>query len=147
MRDAGTHSHLDVIAAMLAVIAELRARHDARAVGDQAQALAPALAQAERLLCSNLEQTLPVRAVASRVGLEWETFRRQFRARTQQSPAAYRNQARLRHAQHLLTTKGWSVAAVAKAVGYVDAATFTKAFLRRTGLTPAAVQRRSDSVR
>lgn len=136
MRDPLRWSNLAVIASMLQVVAELRERHDRRAGGDQVNPLA----QAELILRSNLDQVVPVRAVASRLGLEWETFRKQFRTRTGQSPAAYRNRARLEHAKQVLIDQDLSIAEIAQRIGYADGFAFSKAFRKWAGVAPSAMR-------
>lgn len=136
MRDPSRWSTAAVIGTMLQVVAELRERHDRQANGGQGHPMA----QAELILCNNLDQVVSVRAVASQLGLEWETFRKQFRARTGQSPAAYRNLARLQHARRLLIDQHLSVTEVALLVGYADPFAFSKAFRRWSGVAPSAVR-------
>ena len=117
---------------MLGLLADLRARHDAT----DGPAADP-LARAEALLRTRFDRVLPAPAVASQVGMPWETFRKRFRQRTGQSPAAYRQIARLRHATILLADPHLEVATVAAMVGYADGFAFSKAFRRWAGVPPS----------
>ena len=133
MRDQTTWSTCSIIGTMVGLLAELRGRHDA---ADGASA--DPLARAELLLRAQLDQVLPVGAVATRVGLPWETFRKRFRARTGQSPAQYRQQARMQHAATLLANHDLGVAEIAALVGYADGFAFSKAYRRWSGAPPSA---------
>lgn len=132
MHDQQAHSHAAIIATMVDLLVELRARHHA-ASGIPSDPLAAA----EALLLGRLDQQLPPEAVAARVGLPWETFRKRFQQRTGLGPAAYRKQARLRHASVLLAGHELPVATVAKMVGYADTFAFSKAFRRWSGHAPS----------
>jgi AraC-like DNA-binding protein/quercetin dioxygenase-like cupin family protein len=132
MHDRLIHPHAAIIAEMVALVVELRARHHA-AAGTPVDPLA----EAEALLLARLDQHLPPEAVAARVGLPWETFRKRFHQRTGMGPAAYRKLARLRHASILLTSHELPVATVAAMVGYGDTFAFSKAFRRWSGHAPS----------
>jgi AraC-like DNA-binding protein len=133
MRDQAGHSTCAVIGEMLVLLADLRSRHDAGAGLAQ-----DPLAQAEALLREELDRPLPVRAVASRVGMAWEHFRKLFRQRTGLAPAAYRLRARMLHAEALLADPHLPLREVGRNVGYADAFAFSKAFRRWAGVAPSA---------
>lgn len=133
MRDQRGHPTCAVIGEMLMLLSELRSRHDA----GTGTARDP-LARAEALLGDELDRALPVRAVASRVGLAWEHFRKLFRQRTGLAPAAYRLRARMVHAEALLADQSLPLREIGRAVGYADAFAFSKAFRRWSGVAPSA---------
>lgn len=138
LRDPLANGDCALIGEMLVLLAELRARHDA-GTGKAADPLA----RAEALLRSHLDQPLPPEAVAARIGLPWETFRKRFRARTGLGPAAYRQRARLELAASLLADHGLEVGTVANMVGYADGFAFSKAFRRWSGAAPSSRRRQS----
>lgn len=137
MRDPLAHPTCAVLGEILGLLAELRARHDAGA-----GTAADPLARAEALLRAHLDQPLPPEAVATRIGMPWETFRKRFRTRTGLAPAAYRQRARLELASSLLADHGLEVGAVARMVGYGDPFAFSKAFRRWTGAPPSSRRHR-----
>ena len=65
---------------------------------------------------------------------------RRFRARTGQTPLAYLNQRRLRHALQLLQHTHLPVAEVARQSGIADPLYFSKVFRKAFGCTPSAAR-------
>jgi len=85
-----------------------------------------------------------VRRVAGLVRTSARTLQR----RLHQSGLTYAQvvaQARLETARKMLGDPGRKVGDVARTLGYSDAAHFTRAFQRWTGLTPTDFRRRGDS--
>lgn len=101
----------------------------------------PAIAHACALLADDLPGRLTVAAVAQRVGLGFESFRKRFTAATGASPNAWRISRRIDAACARLLVGDRSVAEVARDLGYADVPTFSKQFRRVTGLPPAAWRR------
>lgn len=118
----------------------------ARRPGGQAQfsatlraepATSPAIAEMQRWLPDHLDQDLTVERLAERARMSPRTFARAFRAETGTTPAAHVEELRVEAARRLLETTDLTVAAVARRVGLRHAETLHRAFLRRTGTTPA----------
>jgi AraC-like DNA-binding protein len=53
-------------------------------------------------------------------------------------PTDFLVQRRMKRAEELLATSGWSVGEVARSVGYADTALFVKLFKQHTGFSPDA---------
>lgn len=102
------------------------------------EAYAPARAVVQELLPSG-RATLA--ATAKRLHRTPRTLQRQLRAEGT-SFAALLEQVRVERAQALLRRGEGTTEVVARAVGYADAAAFTRAFKRWTGTTPAAFRGR-----
>ncbi|HBK47194.1 MAG TPA: AraC family transcriptional regulator [Xanthomonadaceae bacterium] len=74
--------------------------------------------------------------------LSSRTLLRRFGAETGRTPLELLQDLRVEKARRLLETTTLSVAQVAEQVGYLDVATFSRLFARRTQLTPAAFRRK-----
>jgi AraC family transcriptional regulator len=77
------------------------------------------------------------------VGLSRAQFFRAFRQSTGQTPSHYLVGLRMERARHLLAAPSATLIDVARSVGFRDADSFTRAFKRCTGLSPAAWRRRA----
>jgi AraC-like DNA-binding protein len=84
-----------------------------------------------------METDLRVAAIAQQVGLHPDHLAAGFRKAYGETPLACVQRLRLDAARHLLARGTLSVAAVARAVGYRDAAYFSRAFQRQTGVPPS----------
>ncbi|WP_084956548.1 helix-turn-helix transcriptional regulator [Thermoactinospora rubra] len=93
----------------------------------------PVLARLARDACLPLSVTEHAR----RLGMPPAELRQVVRRLTGSSPKDYLLTVRLNRAKDLLATSGLPVAAVARRVGYDDAAYFTRIFTRRVGLPPS----------
>jgi transcriptional regulator GlxA family with amidase domain len=80
--------------------------------------------------------------LADAFNLSSRTLLRKFRAETGRSPLDLLHDLRVERAKLLLETTTLSVAQIAAEVGYLDVATFSRLFTRRTHLTPAAFRKR-----
>lgn len=80
--------------------------------------------------------------LADAFNLSSRTLLRKFRAETGRSPLDLLQDLRVERAKLLLETTTLSVAQIASEVGYLDVATFSRLFARRTRLTPAAFRKR-----
>ncbi|HEV2680560.1 MAG TPA: helix-turn-helix domain-containing protein [Rhodanobacter sp.] len=80
-------------------------------------------------------------ALASAFNLSNRTLLRRFRAETGRSPLHLLQDLRVERAKLLLETTTLGVAQVAAEVGYLDVATFSRLFTRRTHLTPAVFRK------
>jgi AraC-like DNA-binding protein len=109
--------------------------HEARSGDGQQVSL---ITQAAARLRSHLDRTLSIEALANELGLGFEHLRKLFRSHLGQSPAAYRRQHRMEHAELLLTEPDLAIADIATAVGYGDLFAFSKAFKQHSGSSPRA---------
>ncbi|MGH9280875.1 MAG: cupin domain-containing protein [Acidimicrobiales bacterium] len=97
-----------------------------------------AIARAVRLLRTQPGVAWTVASLARDVGMSRTAFAARFRDVVGDSPIAYLAKVRLSHGAGLLATTRRSVAQVARAVGYDNEASFSKAFKRAYGRSPGA---------
>ncbi|MBT2441980.1 helix-turn-helix domain-containing protein [Streptomyces sp. ISL-36] len=90
----------------------------------------------------HLTGDLSAEALAARLHLSVRHFNRLFRRRTQTTPAAYVEAARLEAARRLLQESDRPLAEVAAASGLGSVESLHRAFRRRLGTTPAEYRRR-----
>jgi transcriptional regulator GlxA family with amidase domain len=83
-----------------------------------------------------------VASMAQRAGLEERTFLRRFQKATGLRPTEYCQHLRVGKAREMLETSLQSFDEVAWKVGYEDAGSFRKIFMRITGLSPGDYRRR-----
>lgn len=105
------------------------------------------IADAQEWLALNYDHARPVAEVVGRSGLAERTFKRRFRSATGLSPQEYVHTLRLEEAKQMLEVGDDPVEAVAGAVGYEDAAFFSRLFSRRVGLSPGRYRRRFGGLR
>jgi transcriptional regulator GlxA family with amidase domain len=117
----------------LALIAEALAAAPAESPSDP-------LTLAADLLSSELP--LPPQQAAARIGMNYESFRRQFRKRFGVSPAAWGLNHRLDRACSLLTSTDLPVADIARRLGYANPFAFTNRFSSKIGRSPSAFRHR-----
>ncbi len=96
------------------------------------------LDMARRMLDEN--QTLSLREIAERCGMNYNTFRKQITELLGEAPGAYRIKRRIERSCWMLQN-GMSVGAVAGNLGYADAYTFTHQFTAVMGLSPSRYRR------
>ncbi|WP_309122474.1 AraC family transcriptional regulator [Paenibacillus sp.] len=89
-------------------------------------------------LSLHLHEPLSVDTMAARAGLSPSRFAAKFKATYGLPPHRYLLEMRLSHARELLRTTALSQEAVAAYCGFADIHHFSKAFKRRTGVTPGA---------
>jgi AraC-like DNA-binding protein len=80
---------------------------------------------------------------AGRLGISVRTLQRRIRERGQ-SFSHLVETIRWKRAQHLLSRPGAHMTDVAKALGYADPSSFSRAFRRWTGISPRDYQRACD---
>lgn len=97
------------------------------------------MARAKALLEGDENIKLP--AIARRVGLSYDNFRKQFTSLTGLPPAQYRATRRILKACDLLVTGGLTVKEVATQLGFCDEFHFSKRFKQITGLSPSQYRR------
>jgi transcriptional regulator GlxA family with amidase domain len=116
-----------------------------RRVGGQSQFSASLAAQASaadslRGIVAWIEEhpdaDLSVPALADRAAMSERTFARAFLGETGMTPARFVELVRLDRAKQLLETTGWPLPRVAQRSGLGSAATLTRTFRRRLGITP-----------
>jgi AraC family transcriptional regulator len=111
--------------------------------------LLPALVHAQ----TNLDGPLSVAELAATVDRSPSHFARRFATATGETPGRHLERLRLERAARLLVTRDATVLEIALDCGYASHETFTRAFVRRFGLTPsvwraaAATRRASDPQR
>lgn len=96
------------------------------------------MARARQLLAAPAVDAPGLGAVARACGLGAESFRKQFTARTGESPGRYRLLARVELAKRLLRDHDVPHRVVAEATGFCDEFHFSKTFKRVTGMSPSA---------
>jgi transcriptional regulator GlxA family with amidase domain len=93
------------------------------------------------LLGSDLDQRVPMPAIAAQVGLPYETWRRSFQRRSGRSPARYRLERRLDAAETLLIETPLSVREIASIVGFSDEQHLNRHVRTASGSTPRQFRR------
>lgn len=101
----------------------------------------PRIARALALIQSELGRAWTAESLARRVGMSRTAFFNRFAALVGQSPIRYLTERRLERAEELLTTTPWSLADIARRVGYGEGAALCRAFKRMHGVSPGAVRR------
>lgn len=97
---------------------------------------AAAVDEASGYLRRNLQEHFSVPELAAMAGLSASHFAALFKRRTGYSVLQYQTHLRMARARELLDTTNRPIAAVAAAVGYLDAFYFTRQFRRIHGVTP-----------
>jgi len=105
--------------------------------GERPDAHAELVEEACRLLGRELAQRLSVPALAARLGMGYERFRKVFRERVGTSPGDYRIRRRLERARAMLVAGEMSVKEVAYVLGYPNAFAFSRQFAKFTGAPPS----------
>lgn len=93
-------------------------------------------------MAAHLAQDVGAVELLELVGLSRAQFFRAFRQSTGHTPGRYLLLLRLERARHLLAAPAGTVDDIARSVGFRNANSFTHAFKRSTGLSPAAWRRR-----
>jgi AraC family transcriptional regulator len=86
---------------------------------------------------ANLDEDLPLAALAEVACLSPYHFSRCFKQAVGMGPQRYTQQRRIERAKSLMRRGGQPLAAIAAAVGFADQSHFTAIFRRETGTTPA----------
>lgn len=85
---------------------------------------------------------LSPQAVATTVGLSYESFRKQFARHTGDSPARFRKRRRIEHACAAIYQGSRSFKELAEELGFCDEFHFSRAFRQVIGESPSAFRRR-----
>lgn len=84
----------------------------------------------------NLKHDLPLSAIARRAHMSTRTLSRRFREQVGMTPVQWLTKARVRRAQHLLETTGFTIERIAAEVGFQSASVLREQFKRCTGISP-----------
>jgi AraC family transcriptional regulator len=79
--------------------------------------------------------------LAAALGISPGHFHRAFSSATGQTPLAYINRARVRHAMSIQASENIPIAALALRVGFLSPSHFTRVFRQVTGCNPSALRR------
>lgn len=105
------------------------------------------IARVQEWIAMHYHNPQPVTAMVGHSGLSERTFKRRFRKATGMTPMAYVHTLRLEEAKQMLESGSLSVDAVAREVGYEDAAYFSRLFSRQVGISPGHYRRRFQGLR
>ncbi len=97
--------------------------------------------EAANLLADHSERRISLPALAQKLGMSYESFRKHFRQEMGMSPGELRIRRRMELAQKLISEHRLSSKEVAYRLGYADPFTFSKQFRRYTGQSPREFQR------
>lgn len=124
---------LDVLAGLLAV-----RDADRRETGAGAW-----LEESQRFLSTpGADGWLTPQAVAPKVGLSYENFRKQFAARTGMSPGQFQKRKRIERAQSAIYHGDRTLKELAEELEFCDVFHFSKAFKQVAGMTPSDFRRK-----
>jgi transcriptional regulator GlxA family with amidase domain len=105
---------------------------------------APWLSRAKALLQSDLGRELRGTDVAREVGLTYESFRKSFTKATGVSPAQFRSLRRIEAAKSLLARHDMTHEAIARSLGFRDAAHLARRFKEISGETPRGFRKQIE---
>lgn len=124
---------LEVLTALLAV----------REAGTREASGGAWLEESQRLLAAVDTPGWPTpHAVATKVGLSYENFRKQFTARTGVSPGQFQKRKRIERAQSAIYHGDRTLKQLAEELEFCDVFHFSKAFKQVVGLTPSEFRRK-----
>ena len=90
---------------------------------------------------SNLERTLTLKELAKTVNMSVPAFGTAFRQWTGSSVSDYIGSLRIRKARQLLEERTLSIGGIALRLGFYDSSHFSRAFRRKTGISPREYRR------
>lgn len=99
------------------------------------------LLRAAELLTENLDEALSIQDVATAIGLNYHTFRRQFTRWADVSPGQFRIQKRIEKALSLLSNQKLSISEISALLGYSDIYAFSSHFKKAVGVSPRNFQK------
>jgi AraC-like DNA-binding protein len=132
--------HLAQLHRFMALLGEVTTLSDS----DTPAADALWLSRAKALLQSNLGSELRGADVAREVGLTYESFRKSFTKATGVSPAQYRSLRRMEAAKSLLAHHDMTHEAIARSLGFRDAAHLARRFKEISGETPRGFRKQIE---
>ena len=95
-----------------------------------------------RWLGQRLAEPYSLDRLAQALNVSSRTLLRRFKAQTGRTPLEHLQDLRIGRAKQLLEASDLGLGEVAREVGYLDLATFTRLFARKAQITPAAYRRR-----
>jgi transcriptional regulator GlxA family with amidase domain len=98
--------------------------------------------QSEDYLQKHFDRSMPIDALAARIGMSPRNFIRRFKTATGRLPNEYMQMLRISAAKELLERDAASIQDVSSKIGYEDIAFFRSLFKRHTGMTPAEYRSR-----
>ncbi|MER9952702.1 GlxA family transcriptional regulator [Mesorhizobium sp. M0047] len=98
------------------------------------------LDHAIRLMEDNLEDCLPLKAVAGSVKISRRQLERLFRTYVGMTPSRYYRNLRLSRARHLLDTTDMTILSIAVACGFVSSSHFSQVFREHFGQGPSTLR-------
>ena len=144
-RRSVTHGLLDVLFTYL--LRDIIATRGADSVG-WSHAIADAqVRRVVALMHADVARDWTLESLARGAGLSRSVLAARFREQMGDTPLAYLRTVRLQRAMRLLVEQDATLEAIAAAVGYGDAFSFSKAFKRAVGLSPGEFRRRDADER
>ena len=101
--------------------------------------------RAKEVIEEGLARPLALSEIAREVSLSPSHFARSFKRSTGLTPYGWLTRRRMEIASAMLAAGQQPIAAIAEAMGYAEQSSFTRAFVRHIGQTPAAFARRQDT--
>lgn len=99
--------------------------------------------EAQNQILKKASQPLDFFGLAQSLGVSYTAFRRSFKQQTGVSPARFQNAIRLNRARDLLASTELTVSEIALQTGFETVFYFSRAFKKKTGLTPKGYRARS----
>jgi AraC-like DNA-binding protein len=116
-------------------------------LGPPSAEMDPDIAEAMTLMRSRSAEPWTIAALARAVGMSRSSFAARFQAAVGAGPIAYLTRLRLARAAGQLVTSTRPIAEVARASGYDNGASFSKAFVRQFGQPPGEYRRAQRGAR
>jgi AraC-like DNA-binding protein len=132
---------LDVVFSYL--LREMVSRHDAAAASWSRAVQDAAVRRVVDRMHEDCAQAWTLEDLAAEAGLSRTGFAERFRAAMGHTPLSYLRTVRLQRAMHLLSATEDTLEAIAAAVGYQDAFSFSKVFKREIGVSPRAFRQQN----
>jgi len=121
----------NIVCTVLSLLGEHLERKDLESPGSRL------VQAAQSLISENLNRSMNLHDIASRLRVSREHLARIFHQRTGLTPGEFAEEERMQYAVRLLRDSFMSVGEIAEKMGYSGAVSFSRAFLRRFGYTPA----------
>jgi AraC-like DNA-binding protein len=99
--------------------------------------------EAQNQILQGAARPIDFAALARSLGVSYTTFRRSFRQQTGVAPAQFQSAIRLNRASDLLAATELTVTEIADRVGFETVFYFSRAFKKKTGLTPKAYRQQA----
>jgi AraC-like DNA-binding protein len=133
LQRTGSGAALSTVCALLSVLADA----EPTAPREDAQADHWWLSRASALLDADVRREQPLEAIAARLSMSYDGFRKRFRRLAGVSPARYRTQRCIDRACELLAEGELTGRQIAAALGFNDEFHFSRRFRQLTGTTPS----------